>query len=417
MKAIKFFFLFTLFTSQSSFCQETNIAALRNGSWLIETPPSYAKLASRSHHKKFSPGSLLDETNAPWCSKHTKFPFTFVIELVEEYEISQLEFNNIVEKYAGIGTKKVRVSFSTSASINNYMEIGTFDLNENQIQTFPVSGKARRIKVTILENFGHSQYVELAEFKAFGKPSKQLAKPIDINGDWKSNWQETSFVQHGNTFTGSYQYENVSGTITNGRIHRNAIEFDYKEYDPSKGTLVGTALLYLNEEGNRLSGIWQNSKLKHDFGLWIMNKNDGNAIVYTTPVPEEENNEKEDYFEDKEVVLNQKIVLKNVLFIRGKSELLPEAFEELDLLVQTLKNDPSLYIELSGHTDNTGSKTLNKELSEQRVITVKKYLKAAGIQKKRISGQGYGGSQPIASNTSEATRRLNRRVEFKLFKK
>lgn len=108
--------------------------------------------------------------------------------------------------------------------------------------------------------------------------------------------------------------------------------------------------------------------------------------------------------------------LKNVLFIQSKAELLPESYPELDLVVQFMKANPHIVIELSGHTDNRGSFSQLLSLSSKRVSKVKSYLVSKGIQSKRIIGKGYGGSKPIASNDTEETRMLNRRVEFTIKK-
>ena len=104
--------------------------------------------------------------------------------------------------------------------------------------------------------------------------------------------------------------------------------------------------------------------------------------------------------------------LKNVLFVQSKTDLLPESYAELDVVVEFLKNNPTVAIELAGHTDNRGVPSANVELSRARVEKVKAYLVSKGISEKRITGKGYGGSRPIASNDSEETRKLNRRVEF-----
>ncbi|HEX7016113.1 MAG TPA: OmpA family protein [Cyclobacteriaceae bacterium] len=104
--------------------------------------------------------------------------------------------------------------------------------------------------------------------------------------------------------------------------------------------------------------------------------------------------------------------LKNVLFEQSKTDLLPESYAELDVVVEFLKDNPNVDIELAGHTDNRGVPSANVELSRARVEKVKAYLVSKGIDEKRITGKGYGGSRPIASNDSEETRKLNRRVEF-----
>ncbi len=108
--------------------------------------------------------------------------------------------------------------------------------------------------------------------------------------------------------------------------------------------------------------------------------------------------------------------LKSVLFQQGTPNLLPESNEELDEVVEFLKLNPKVEIELSGHTDNRGVHEHNVKLSLKRVEVVKAYLVSKGISGRRIDGKGHGGSKPIADNKTEATRRLNRRVEFTIVK-
>jgi outer membrane protein OmpA-like peptidoglycan-associated protein len=81
-----------------------------------------------------------------------------------------------------------------------------------------------------------------------------------------------------------------------------------------------------------------------------------------------------------------------------------------------MRSNPSVHIRLEGHTDNSGVPKHNLRLSKARVESVKEYLVDKGISAKRITGKGYGGTQPIADNTNEETRRLNRRVEFTITK-
>ncbi|MFL5729984.1 MAG: OmpA family protein [Cytophagaceae bacterium] len=107
-----------------------------------------------------------------------------------------------------------------------------------------------------------------------------------------------------------------------------------------------------------------------------------------------------------------KIALNNVFFEQSKPVLLPSSYAELDRLVQILMENPSIKIEIDGHTDNVGDPKKNQKLSEDRVKTIKNYLISKGVSATRLSGKGYGGSKPIASNAKEETRKLNRRVEF-----
>lgn len=104
--------------------------------------------------------------------------------------------------------------------------------------------------------------------------------------------------------------------------------------------------------------------------------------------------------------------LKNVLFVQTKTDILPESYPELDLVISFLKENPKVRIELMGHTDGRGVHADNVRLSQKRVNKVKEYLVSKGIDTRRISGKGFGGSKPIAGNDTEESRRMNRRVEF-----
>lgn len=109
--------------------------------------------------------------------------------------------------------------------------------------------------------------------------------------------------------------------------------------------------------------------------------------------------------------------LNNVLFQQSTAILLDSSYAELNLVYEMMKENPDIDIELSGYTDNLGDPHKNLVLSQERVNVVEKYLINKGIDPSRISGKGYGGMYPIASNAVEATRRLNRRVEFKVIRK
>jgi len=108
------------------------------------------------------------------------------------------------------------------------------------------------------------------------------------------------------------------------------------------------------------------------------------------------------------------ITLEHVLFYRGTANFVEGSEEELDLVVEMMNENPEVKIFLKGHTDNVGNEQLNVYLSKERVIAVTEYLVSRGIAAGRISGEGYGGSQPVASNADEASRKLNRRVEFEV---
>ncbi len=114
------------------------------------------------------------------------------------------------------------------------------------------------------------------------------------------------------------------------------------------------------------------------------------------------------------VKVGKKVVLNNILFETGKSVLTTSSYSELDRLVGILEDNPLMRIEISGHTDNTGSLALNLRLSQTRAQAVVEYLVRIGIDRSRLEYVGYGPNQPIADNATAEGRKMNRRVEFKI---
>lgn len=108
--------------------------------------------------------------------------------------------------------------------------------------------------------------------------------------------------------------------------------------------------------------------------------------------------------------------LQALRFMQSKAELLPDAQPALDQLLAFLRDHATVEIELDGHTDNQGDFDENLRLSKQRVEVVKDYLVRNGIAANRIVTRGYGPTRPVASNNSETTRQLNRRVEMTVIK-
>ncbi len=117
------------------------------------------------------------------------------------------------------------------------------------------------------------------------------------------------------------------------------------------------------------------------------------------------------------IEVGEKMALNNVFFEKGRPILMPQSFPELDRLVEIMRENPSIKIELGGHTDNIGNKDALMKLSQDRILAVQAYLEKKGIKKDRVDGKGYGPTKPIAPNISEEDRQRNRRVEFKITKK
>ena len=109
--------------------------------------------------------------------------------------------------------------------------------------------------------------------------------------------------------------------------------------------------------------------------------------------------------------------LKNIYFDFNKTTLKQESFVELDKVVNFLDQNKTVEIEIAGHTDSKGTDEYNLNLSQGRSQAVVDYLVSQGIDRQRLTAQGYGESKPIDTNDTDEGRANNRRVEFTVLKK
>lgn len=109
-----------------------------------------------------------------------------------------------------------------------------------------------------------------------------------------------------------------------------------------------------------------------------------------------------------------KVVLNNIFFEVGRAELKPISYVELNKAVKLLEENPSMIIEIGGHTDSQGSDANNLTLSTKRAQAVVDYMVLAGLDTGRLQAKGYGETVPIADNATKDGRAANRRTEFQI---
>lgn len=108
--------------------------------------------------------------------------------------------------------------------------------------------------------------------------------------------------------------------------------------------------------------------------------------------------------------------LNHLNFSQGKALIEPQSYQELDEVVQMMKDNQMIVIQLEGHTDNLGDPQANLKLSQKRVDAVKKYIVSKGISRNRVKTKAFGGTKPLTHETTPEARDANRRVEMRILK-
>jgi outer membrane protein OmpA-like peptidoglycan-associated protein len=198
-----------------------------------------------------------------------------------------------------------------------------------------------------------------------------------------------------------------------------------------------------------VSGVVSNAKTKDPIGAWVLiedintgemisvNKSNEETGFYLVVLPAGRNysvsaNREAFFFysqlfevpktsqyqeitkniELKPIEKGAKVVLNNIFFDTGKATLTSESKLELNKAFDLMKQNPSMVIEVGGHTDNVGNDDYNMNLSHERAKSVRNYLVEAGIASERVQAKGYGETSPVADNETEEGRAANRRTEF-----
>lgn len=209
---------------------------------------------------------------------------------------------------------------------------------------------------------------------------------------------------------GRYTAETASSGVEDLVIKRKPVTIEVLEntFDPKDLPItinagVGAKATYLWQNGLKDSVTTIREPGEYKLTITIPD----NAVIETTIKVEKSWDE---VVPEKDAVVE----LEEIHFQRSRWVLLPESHDELDKLVKYLNKYPEVKIQVMGHTDNTGKERENMILSQNRADAVRDYLIEKGISFKRITAKGYGSKYPKYSNETEETRKLNRRVEFKV---
>lgn len=201
------------------------------------------------------------------------------------------------------------------------------------------------------------------------------------------------------------------------KLYLAGTAFDRKTNNPVNAKV---SMVYKPERRNNIALEVNNGRYSYEVGkkgwyvLTAMAEGYLNASDSVEVLSEEGTVDKDIYLQPIEVGLTVK--LKNIYFDYNKTTLKPESFVELDKVVEFLRANERVEIEIGGHTDSQGSDSYNATLSQGRSQAVVDYLASQGIDNARLSAHGYGESKPIDTNDTPEGQANNRRVEFTVIK-
>ena len=382
---------------------EINLLSWGAGAIVVQVPPSEG-----GDTGQWSADALLDElADTGWANKRGDLsPKAIVIEMTDKSEITRLEFDTAQAYSRERSARDVTVEISDRQD-DGFVQIAKLSLAPAKDgQKFPLSKPAqgRYVRLTVFNNYGDSQFMEIMNFKAWGKP---LVKHVmhDYSGTYTSSYQDLHLQQNGVSVGDCY--ETAEGLVENGGFEGRVLRFTWSSVEGQGKRWSGPAILIFRDDGKSFRGhFWHEGDVNGMGIVWngeFKSKNIGSCPNWK---PSGGNQ-----------VLQQlktegRARLYGIEFDTDSDHLKDESRTTLDLLLAAAKSQAGWNFSIEGHTDNTGTEPHNQSLSEKRAAAVKAYLVAGGIDAKRLATVGLGSSRPVVSNDTALGRSQNRRVEI-----
>lgn len=380
---------------------ELNLTSYANGAWIVKKPAEYGSGWSGLH--------LLDERgDSGWASPRGSLgPHEMVIALPERSVIKVLEFDTAGTDGDAAGSraaKDVVVAVSDRGPTSGWRVVASATLKPRaDRQRVAVSRQlpGRWVRLTVKNNHGSAEYVELMDFRALGEQKTRGPAP-NLSGTYVTNYGNFHLQQNQAAVTGCYEFS--EGVIANGGIEGRVVRFTWVQ-----GPQRGPAVLTFSPDGQEMLGLWWNEGSTDRPGQPWSGQKISDAVggcphwsAEAAPAIQLAN----------DLAQGGRARLYGIHFDTDSDTIKPESKAALDVVVRLAKDQPDWTFTIEGHTDATASATHNQTLSEQRAAAVKAHLVAAGVAAPRLNTRGLGASQPLARNDTAIGRAQNRRVEL-----
>jgi outer membrane protein OmpA-like peptidoglycan-associated protein len=378
---------------------EVNLLSWNEAATIVVVPPS------ESSSNQWSAEEILDEMpDTGWANPRGDVtPKVFVIEMQTRSRITSLLFDTAQAFSRDRCAKDVVVAISDRKD-DGFVDITKATLaaaTDNQRFVLPTPAVGRYVKLTVLNGYGSKEFMEIMNFKAYGRPLASVPTP-DVSGTFDSTYGELHLLKKANTAQGCYQFG--QGLIENGAFEGRVLRFTWSSGNPASRD-TGPALVVFSEDGQSFVGHfwhgavssasvgWSGKRTGKEVGACPNWRPDGNPV-------------------EEQLKLEGRARLYGILFDTDSDHIKPESKPTLDALLATAQKHKDWSFAIEGYTDNVGAAPHNQELSEKRAAAVKAYLISAGVDAAPLVTQGFGATHPVASNDTSVGRAQNRRVEI-----
>ena len=311
---------------------------------------------------------LDDRSSTGWASpKGVVTNQTVVIELEDRSVFKALEFDTAQTENPGRAAKDITVEMSDTSMDTGFQKVADVSLKDRADgQAFPVQASVpgRWVRLTLHNNWGDPDYVELMEFRAFGSILGHTSI-ADISGTYKTNFGDMHIRQQGTSVVGCYEED---GGLLEGGIDGRVMKLTWRQTRSD-----GPAIMVFAADGKQLFGLWWHTGAEDGRGEnWDGEKT--SSVVGTCP--NWSGGVEGQMTSDLET--SGKARLYGINFDTDSDHIRDESRSTLDQIVAMLKAKPDWKLRVEGYTDSTSTPEHNQQLSEHRANAVKAYLVTAG---------------------------------------
>ncbi len=376
------------------------------GTVLLTAPPSRGEDLAAWSAFYLADGSAKDGWASP---RGSPVGAEFVYELEQDSELFTLRvINTGAEETAFPGISARMIEMWAAGATGKFELIGVFEAARGAEKEFPltVAKPVRRVKFVIASNWGNANATEVMELDLMGRKAG-TAPTVDAVGEYYSPlWRGLRIKQDGKRIQGCYDFND--GTFA-GELEGRVARVVWSELIVNgKPHSKGSATFVASSDKTKMRGIYFVDGDLAPRGTWDLDKPSGPEQVPKCKLPNLSMRE--------QLALTGHMVTYGVHFEVNSDVPRADSEPTLNDMLQTMKDEAWLKLQVEGYTDATNSAAYNQNLSERRAHAVVQWLLDKGISVKRLKSKGFGMNKPVASNDTAQGRALNRRVELSVMK-